>query len=124
MQLKALDQFHISSVSADTLKPGQVFAVSDWLGGELMKKHPGKFANVAEKSEPAPDNKSEPLPKNKSEPGGKTNDPFPPDYSAMKSTALKALANERGVDISDAKNAEDVIAALQLSDEASNQKAD
>ncbi len=32
MKLKALDQFHISSVSADTLKPGQEFHVSDSFG--------------------------------------------------------------------------------------------
>jgi hypothetical protein len=65
MQLKALDQIHISSVSSETLKPGQIFAVSEALGIELLKKHPAKFENAGEKSEPAPNNKAEPAPMNK-----------------------------------------------------------
>jgi len=39
-------------------------------------------------------------------------------YEGMKRDALDALAKERGVDISEAKNKGDVIAALQLADEA------
>jgi hypothetical protein len=85
MKLKALDQFHISSVSADTLKPGQEFHVSDSFGQELLKKHAGKFecldvpeaeeATVTEdekqKSEPAPQNKAEDAPANKADNGKK-----------------------------------------------------
>jgi hypothetical protein len=39
-------------------------------------------------------------------------------YDDMKRDELDALAKERGVDISEAKNKGDVIAALQLADEA------
>jgi len=39
-------------------------------------------------------------------------------YEDMKRDELDALAKERGVDISEAKNKGDVIAALQLADEA------
>ena len=123
MQLQALEQFHISSVSSDTIKPGQEFVVSESLGNELIKKHPGMFIKVSEKSKPLPNNKSEAPPKNKLEPPAKNNDEWPPDYAAMKPAALKKLAADRGVEIGDAKNAGDLIAALQLNDEAAK-KAD
>ena len=40
------------------------------------------------------------------------------DYVSLTRAELDALAAERGIDISDAKNKGDVIAALQLADEA------
>lgn len=46
MKLKALDQIHISSVQADTLRTGQEFTVGDDLGAQLMKLHPKTFALV------------------------------------------------------------------------------
>jgi hypothetical protein len=83
MQLRALDQFHISSVRPDTIRPGEVFECSDFAAGELMKRHPNKFERVeaelpaaelanqpkvaSEKTEPAPQNKAEPAPANKAD---------------------------------------------------------
>lgn len=74
MKLKTLDQIHISSVSSETLAPKTEFTVSDVVGEELIKKHPGTIelvsrdkpeskvekpiANKAEGA--APSNKSEP----------------------------------------------------------------
>lgn len=96
MKLKALDQIHISSVKADSLKPGDEFSVSAALGDELLKKHPGKFVNLdaeakstegeqdtkendvteksenAAKAEAAPQNKAEDAPANKAETGSKS----------------------------------------------------
>jgi hypothetical protein len=94
MQLRALDQFHISSVKPDTIRPGEVFECSDFAGGELLKLHPNKFERVdtelpadqlanqekvtepmsAEKAEPAPQNKAEPAPANKADTGKKAKD--------------------------------------------------
>jgi hypothetical protein len=116
MQLRALDQFHISSVQSETLKPGAVFAVSESFGQELMKKHPGKF-EVAEKSQPAPDNKAEPAPSNKSDPGASKTKDAAPDYQALTVAKLKELATERGVELGDVTKKDDIIAALELSDE-------
>lgn len=80
MKLKALDQISISSVKADSLRPGDVFIVSKPLGDELLKLHPKTFAVVdevesekSEKAEPAPDNKAEDAaPANKAITGRKT----------------------------------------------------
>lgn len=98
MQLKALDQIHISSVKADSLMPGDEFSVSAALGKELLKKHPGKFVDLdaderaaddqpaaeekgpdvtdkaekAEKAEAAPQNKAENAQANKAETGSKS----------------------------------------------------
>lgn len=105
MQLKALDQFHISSISPDSLRPGQVFDCSDALAAELLKKHPGKFERAA----PAPKNKAEPVPKNKAATG----------YASMTVSQLEALAKERGVELGDATKKTDIIAALELHDEQS-----
>jgi hypothetical protein len=76
MQLQALEQIHISAVQPDTIRPGQVFHISDSAGDDLLKKHPAKFVRVdagdpdsgdpAEKSEAPPQNKAEPTPANKS----------------------------------------------------------
>jgi hypothetical protein len=49
--------------------------------------------------------------------GVKTLDPLPDNLDDLKRDELDALAAERGVDISEAKNKGDVIAALQLADE-------
>jgi hypothetical protein len=77
MKLRAIDQVHISSVKADSLRPGEEFEVSDAVGKDLMKAHPDKFSAVEEgeqaeaaaatdaKSEPAPSNKAEDAPANK-----------------------------------------------------------
>lgn len=77
MQLRALEQIHVSAVQADTIRPGQNFEISDAAGQDLLKKHPTKFervdadgpvhAEAAEKSEPPPQNKAEPAPTNKSD---------------------------------------------------------
>ncbi len=69
MKLKALDQIHISAVKADSLRPNEEFEVSDSLGAELLKKHPGALEDlggIAEKAEKAPKNKAAPKPTNKS----------------------------------------------------------
>lgn len=70
MKLKALDQIHISSVQADSLRPGQEFEVSDDLGEKMLKSLPGRLEQVAEsaaaaKAEQAPQNKAEDPPENK-----------------------------------------------------------
>ncbi|QUS39551.1 hypothetical protein RPMA_12420 [Tardiphaga alba] len=80
MKLAALDQVSVSSVKADSLRPGEEFHVSDTYGEELLTKHPDKFRKVdgsqpepaAEiapiaKSEPAPQNKAEDAPANKAD---------------------------------------------------------
>lgn len=77
MKLRALDQVHISSVQADSLRPGQEFEVSDDLGAKMLKSLPGRLEQVevappAEKADPAPENKAEPAaPANKAAPKGK-----------------------------------------------------
>jgi hypothetical protein len=67
MKLYATDQVSISSVQADTLKPGQEFEVSDSRGKELLKTLPHAVSDKAPKgkAEPAPKNKAEAPPKNK-----------------------------------------------------------
>lgn len=77
MKLRALDQVHISSVQADSLRPGQEFEVSDDLGAKMLKSLPGRLEQVegappAEKADPAPENKAEhAAPANKAAPKGK-----------------------------------------------------
>lgn len=53
MKLRALDQVHVSSVQADSLRPGQEFEVSDVLGEQMMKSLPGRVERVDEADEPA-----------------------------------------------------------------------
>jgi hypothetical protein len=68
MKLRARDQIHISSVQADSIRPGQEFEVSDAAGSELLKAHPTRLERVgapAAKAEPTPKNKAEPKPANK-----------------------------------------------------------
>ncbi|HZY67754.1 MAG TPA: hypothetical protein VFE52_04160 [Devosia sp.] len=70
MRLYATDQVSISSVQADTLKPGQSFEVSDDLGKELLKKLPHAVSETAPKAkaEAAPPKKAEAAaPANKAE---------------------------------------------------------
>lgn len=96
MQLRALDQIHISSVKPDTIRPGEAFEVSDSAGEDLLKKHPTKFSRVdvdlpsenlanqkkvggdtvlaSQKSESAPKNKAEPQPLNKADKDQKNKD--------------------------------------------------
>lgn len=70
MKLKVLDQIHVSSVSSDTLAPGSEIEVSAALGGELMKRHPTKFAQLADsKKAKGQKNKAAPTPENKGAPG-------------------------------------------------------
>ena len=68
MKLRARDQIHISSVQADSIRPGQEFEVSDAAGDDLLTAHPTRLERVsapAAKSEPAPKNKAEAKPANK-----------------------------------------------------------
>jgi hypothetical protein len=68
MRLRARDQIHISSVQADSIRPGQEFEVSDAAGNELLKAHPARLERVgapAANAEPAPKNKAETKPANK-----------------------------------------------------------
>lgn len=73
MKLRVLDQIHISSVQADSLRAGQKIDVSDALGNELMKKHPTKFQRLdkpAAKRAATPKNKAVPAaPANKDDQG-------------------------------------------------------
>lgn len=63
MDLIVKDQMHISSIQADTLRPGQKVTVSAALGEELLAKFPSHFEKAARKPRnkkaPAPDNKSQ-----------------------------------------------------------------
>lgn len=77
MKIKATDQLHVSSVQADSLRPGQEFEVSDAVGKELLKAHPNSLVRLdadepEEKAAPAPSNKAEPAPANKAAPKPKT----------------------------------------------------
>ena len=67
MKLYATDQISISSVQADTLRPGASFEVSDDAGAELLKKLPHAVSATPPKAkaQPAPANKAEKPPKNK-----------------------------------------------------------
>jgi hypothetical protein len=79
MQLKILDQVHLSGVRASTLAAGEIVEVSKDLGAELLEKHPDKFEAVGEagvdqagvdqapagKAEAPPQNKAETAPANK-----------------------------------------------------------
>lgn len=68
MKLKALDQIHVSSVKADSLRPGEEFEVNDVQGAELLKAHPNRFEQIGgAKAEPKPANKAEPAPANKAD---------------------------------------------------------
>lgn len=63
MKLRALDQIHVSSVQADSLRPGQEFEVSETLGLQLLKTLPVECvvdAESAEKAAPDHENKAEP----------------------------------------------------------------
>ena len=53
MKLIAKDQIHISGVSSDTLRPGQVFEVGDQTGEQLLKDHPATLATAETAKEPA-----------------------------------------------------------------------
>jgi hypothetical protein len=68
-------------------------------------------------SSPPPSNGIDPLDHdgNGKKGGAKKLDPLPDNLDDMKRDELDALAEARGVDISEAKNKGDVIAALQLS---------
>jgi hypothetical protein len=72
MRLAAIDQVSVTSVKADSLRPGEEFTVSDAYGEDLITKHPDKFRKVADdqpeaKEMPAPIAKAEPAPLNKAE---------------------------------------------------------
>lgn len=68
MQLKILDQVHLSGVRASTLAAGEIVEVSKDLGAELLEKHPDKFEAVGEASvDQAPAGKAEAPPQNKAE---------------------------------------------------------
>lgn len=75
MKLYAIDQVSISSVQADTIKPGQPFEVSDDYGKELLSKLPNAVSKdpPKEKAEPAHKNKADPKPANKAGRGGGAN---------------------------------------------------
>lgn len=53
MKLKALDQVHISSVQADSLRAGQEFYVSEATGKDLLERHPTKFEKISDDDAPA-----------------------------------------------------------------------
>ena len=69
MKLKVTGQLHVSSVSSDTLRPGQEIEVGDALGDELLAKHPACFAEikVKEKAAGKPANKKAAEPDNKAQ---------------------------------------------------------
>jgi hypothetical protein len=62
---------HISSVKADSIRPGEEFEMSDAAGEDLLKAHPDKFTRLddskAGEAKAEPDAKAEPKPQNKAE---------------------------------------------------------
>ena len=54
MELYAVDQISISSVRADSLKPGEKFIVSKSLGEELLKKWPNSVSQTPPKQKTRP----------------------------------------------------------------------
>lgn len=113
MRLKVLQQMHVSAVKADTLRPHEEFEINDAAGDELLKHHPQIVMRVeGAKAESAPLNKMEPPPLNKA------------DYPSLKVNELKALAAERGVDLTDCNSKADIVAAFQLADEAAAEAPD
>jgi len=64
MKLYVTDQISISSVQADTLRPGEDFEVNDAQGTELLKALP----NHLSKSAPKPAAKAEAVVANKADP--------------------------------------------------------
>lgn len=64
MKLKALDQHHVSSVQADSLRPGQEFEIGSAQGKELLKRYPAVFELVEDDAEEA-EEKAESNPENK-----------------------------------------------------------
>lgn len=74
MQLKILDQVHLSGVRASTLAAGETVEVSNDLGAELMAKHPDKFEVIADSSAAKDGAKDEgAAPSNKAEPAAPSN---------------------------------------------------
>ncbi|KKB12371.1 hypothetical protein VE25_07405 [Devosia geojensis] len=85
MKLYAIDQVSISSVKADTLRPGEPFEVSDAFGKELLERLPHAV------SDQPPKGKAEPRPKNKMEaPPANKADPLDHDGNGRKGGAKKA----------------------------------
>lgn len=135
MKLLAIDQVSVSAVKPDSLRPGEEFTVSDAHGEELLGRHPDKFRTVGDnqlaeasntppfgKSNPAPLNKAEPAPKNKSDSGPEKHKGEAPDYQEMTVAKLKEIAIERCIDLGDATRKDDIIAAIELSDEQGDDK--
>ena len=74
MRLKVVDQIHVSSIQADSLRPGDEIGVTPEEGLALLSAHPDKFERLpdsgadhvhAEKAERPPINKMSPAPANK-----------------------------------------------------------
>lgn len=63
MRLRATGQMHISSVKADTIRPGEEFDINDGEGQRLIAR--GLAVKVNAKKAPAPNNKAAPAPRNK-----------------------------------------------------------
>lgn len=66
MKLRVLEQIHVSAVSSETLRRGQVVDVSNAAGEELLSRHPDKFEH-ASKAARRTSNKQAPKPENKSQ---------------------------------------------------------
>lgn len=65
VKVRVLDQLHLSSVSADTLMPGQEIEVSKATAADLEKQGLVTVLDDGAKAEEAPQNKSEEAPINK-----------------------------------------------------------
>lgn len=85
--------------------PGEERELPEGDAGHLI---PRCLVPISGKAEPAPKNKAEPAPKNKAR-----------DYGDMTIAELKVHAEDRAVDLGEAKLKADIIAALELADEQS-----
>lgn len=70
MRLRAIDQIHISSVRAETLRPGDSFELNESAARVLLKAHPGviEIDDGSVKAERRPLNKALRAPANKGNP--------------------------------------------------------
>lgn len=89
MKIRALDQVHISSVQADSLRPGQEFDVADELGEKMLKSLPGHLARV---DEPAPAPAEVPARKEKQPHPNKAKPAAPANKAKPKAKAKAAKA--------------------------------
>lgn len=72
MKVKALDQLHVSSVKAETIRPDEEFELGDAEAKSLAERGLVKIIGAGAKAAAAPENKMEKAPENKAAPSTAT----------------------------------------------------